>query len=160
MDNKGGVDLVSGGGDSISMTKATKTIALDASVAINSTAATTKITALTSHTVTAGKVDITASGGVNVTATGSIAQTAASVTITAGSITLGAGALPIVKHTPWLPGWTGLVTELAKQTKTYTGPVPPPPPTVSVTDYLLLLTKLNIVASAFAATTTVITKAS
>jgi|WetSurMetagenome_2_1015567.scaffolds.fasta_scaffold01389_12 hypothetical protein len=156
LDESGGILLSDAASDTITFTKADKLIAIDAGTKITITAGAqlelegpaTKITASTSLQATAPTTSFSASGTFGVTSPAVTFTAATSFLVTSLSVTLGsAAAVPVVKHTPWATMWASLDSELKSQVKKYTGP--PVPSTVSVGDYLKMLTKLQAVSTAF-----------
>lgn len=135
LDNSGNITLTDGAGDTITLTKSSKDIALNSGATIT-------LQSTTSLSAASPAMSFNAS---------------TTFTVTSAAITLGAGAVPIVKHTPWAAGWATLDTLLTTQINTYTGP--PPPPVVSVADYLALLTAVKTISATYPAILTAITKA-
>lgn len=130
------------------------TIERSATTKINDKTKTHVIDALLKSEVNTATHEVTASATSKITAT--VSATIQSISVLLGLV--GPAQLPLVKHTPWATAWTQLGTELGTQITKYTGP--PPVAVVAVPDYLALLTKLQVVVSAFATAVTINTKAS
>lgn len=164
LDENGNVELQDGGGtEKLTMIKASKLAELTAGTKITLDAgATLELKAGASMQTTAPTQTNMASISFALTSPVQTFTAAASFTVTAPSVLLGsAAALPLVKHTPWLGVWNALLAELNSQNAKYDPSNPARPPKADdVNDYYNLIVKLMAVASGFAATTTLLTKAS
>lgn len=143
LDEKGGIKLLDASGDFVELTRDLKQIELNAGTTIKETAGV--------------KMELAAGAQLEATAPATKFTAAATFEVTSASVTLGApAAVPLVMHTPWVQMWVDLLTEVTTQAQVYTGP--PPPAVVSVGDYLNLLTKIKLLATAYPAVMCAIVK--